>query len=216
MPALVPSRRMLVASLRFGLGALPIVFAVVACSSSSSSAGGAGGEDAGGDVVVKSGGPCRSNAECGNFESCYLPGQANCGIAPLNECALGVPCNARVDVPVVPDAGDEDAAADGGDAGAPDGVCVALGGCGGTQCLPRCKDDADCGGSLRGHCAVDTGRCGPPLCTTDAECKSPNLVCSTGALRTCVAKPCTADTECSGFCRDGNCSELGSCSLPAP
>ena len=205
--------RMFVAPIRFGLVALPLVLVLLACTGGTSGPSGARG------------GACRSSTECSGFESCYLPGSANCGIAPRNECTLGAACNTSSSVPEVPDAGDADATADSGEAGAtadagnaaaPDGVCLAAGGCGGSRCVPRCKDDTACGGSLVGHCTVATGVCGPPLCTTDAECKSPNLVCSTGALRTCVAKPCSADTECSGFCRNGACSDLGTCSLPAP
>lgn len=210
-----PRLRTFAAPIRFGLVALPLVLVLFACSSVSSSDGG----------DVKRGGACRSSTECSGVESCYLPGQSNCGIAPRNECVVGAACNTSSSIPEVLDAGDSDATADSGDAGstadsgnaaAPDGVCVAAGGCGGSRCVPRCKDDTACGGSLVGHCTVATGVCGPPLCTTDAECKSPNLVCATGSVRTCVAKPCSADTECSGFCRNGTCSELGTCSLPAP
>jgi hypothetical protein len=203
-------RRMFAASIRVGLGALPLLLVLLACSSGTS---------------TPSAGACRTSADCSGFESCYLPGSSNCGIARRNECSVGAACNAGIAVQVDPDSGDvidsgvatdSGDAADSGDAGALNGVCVALGGCGGSQCVRRCSDDKDCGGSLVGHCAVSTGICGPPLCTTDAECKNPNFACSIGALRTCVPKRCTADTECSGFCSSGTCSAFGSCQLPAP
>lgn len=209
--------RTFAASIRFGLAAVPFLIVLVACSSGKTV--GADADDAGNasDAAVQSGGSCRTATECGLGQQCYLPGRVNCGVAPRDVCVLGAACTPGQFMPGPPPAADGGGDADaGGDAGAPDGVCLPPAGCDGTRCVPRCKDDSNCGGSAAGHCKVESGVCGPPLCTSDAACNSANLVCSTAAVRTCVPKPCSADADCDGFCSNGTCSALGTCQSPAP
>lgn len=66
------------------------------------------------------------------------------------------------------------------------------------------------------NCMADR-LCAETRCQADADCASPNFICTSGS---CTARPCTASSQCSGFCVDGACfNRPGWCedtSMPPP
>lgn len=142
---------------------------------------------------------CRTMDDCAGRGICFTPGESTgCGPPPIHECVT-----------------DADCAGDGVER-----VCVEVGPCGGTSCVPVCTSPgASCDADET--CNADNGRCEPISCEDGWVCPA-SAACSRG-LGTpdehgCARRDCTVDSDCDcgacvrGFCHDGP----GFCGFPAP
>jgi hypothetical protein len=69
-----------------------------------------------------------------------------------------------------------------------------------------CASDADCGFTAKCNPGM-AGTCGVLACTTDNNCGDVGYTCAGASPGTCVARPCTSNTDCSArSCVNGACA----------
>lgn len=138
---------------------------------------------------------CSSELACEmNGAACASPGSPNgCGacISDPGDCTTDADCDAQ----------------------GPSFICepIACSCTGETACVQGCVDSSTCGEGTT--CDTATARCVPLACGGATACPL-NFTC---AASECVRISCTQDTECDGYCVEGQCyDERGECRLPVP